>query len=139
MKTLLKNGNVVTDSVKQSNILIEDGVIKAITTETSAADEVVDCTGKYIVPGLIDMHVHLREPGQASKETIETGVEAAIKGGVTTLCCMANTSPVIDSSILVQWVIGKSKAANMAEVLPYACVTKGMQGEELTEMGDLLR
>ncbi|MDR2870252.1 MAG: dihydroorotase [Deferribacteraceae bacterium] len=139
MKILLKNGNIVTDKVEKGSLLVEDGIIKDIAASIEGVQQIVDCEGKYIVPGLIDMHVHLREPGLEYKETLASGAEGAIHGGLTTICCMANTAPVIDTSSIVSWVRRRSDEIGMADILPFACVTKQMQGEELTEMGDLLQ
>ncbi len=138
MRIVLKNGTIVTDKAMTGNLIIEGGKIVGITNELPQADRAIDCTGRIIVPGLIDMHVHLREPGQEYKETLQSGSEAAAAGGVTTLCCMANTRPVIDDSTPVAWVVKRSKEIGLADIIPYACVTKGMQGEELTEMGNIL-
>ena len=139
MNILLQNGFVVSDKVEKTNLYIRDGLIEALTSEIPQDASVIDCTGKYIVPGLIDMHVHLREPGEEYKEDIASGTAAAAAGGVTTLCSMANTKPVVDNGPLVQWIKDRANEAGFAEVLPYACVTRGMKGEELTDMGDLLK
>ena len=138
MRIVLKNGTIVTDKVAVGNLVTDNGKIADITDELPQADRIIDCSGKIIVPGLIDMHTHLREPGQEYKETLLSGSEAAVAGGVTTLCCMANTSPVTDDSTLVAWIVKRSKEIGLADILPYACITKGMRGEELTEMGDIL-
>lgn len=94
--------------------------------------EIVDAGGKLVIPGLIDMHVHLREPGFEHKETIETGSRSAVKGGFTTIACMPNTRPVTDSPEIVELVLNKAKEAGLAKVLPYAAITKGELGRELT-------
>lgn len=138
MRIVLKNGNVVTDKVEQTNVIINGETIEAVTNELPQADQIIDCTGKYIVPGLIDMHVHLREPGQEYKETIESGSTAAARGGVTTMCCMANTNPVVDDSSLASWIVNRGKEVGLCDIMPFGCVTKGMKGEELTDMGDIL-
>ena len=138
MRIVLRNGTVVTDKTVVSNLVIENGKIADITNELPQSDKEFDCRGKIIVPGLIDIHTHLREPGQEHKETLQSGSESAVAGGVTTLCCMANTNPVIDNGSLAAWIVKRSKEIGLADILPYGCVTKGMQGEELTEMGDIL-
>lgn len=138
MKLLLKNGFTVTDKIEKRNIVIDGGRIAGFTGDIPADAEVIDCSGKYIVPGLIDMHVHLREPGQEYKEDLASGSAAAVAGGVTTMCSMANTSPVIDNSTLVSWIVKRSNEIGLCDIIPYACVTRGMAGEELTDMGDIL-
>ncbi|MDR0454075.1 MAG: dihydroorotase [Deferribacteraceae bacterium] len=139
MRIALKNGTVVTDKLSVCNLIIDNGKITEITDEVPQTDKEIDCSGKIIVPGLIDMHTHLREPGQEYKETLLSGSEAAVAGGVTTLCCMANANPVTDDSALAAWIVKRGKEIGLADILPYACVTKGMAGKELTEMGILLQ
>ena len=106
MKILLKNGRVVDYASKTNekiDILIEDGVIIKLQKEILAkADNVIDCTGLVIIPGMIDMHCHLREPGFEYKETIETGSKSAVKGGFTTICPMPNTNPTPDSAFILE-------------------------------------
>jgi dihydroorotase len=140
MKLILKNGFVVRDSIARANIIIEDGMIADISEETphAAEAEILDCTGLYIVPGLIDMHVHLREPGSEYKEDLESGSRAAVSGGVTTLCSMANTNPPVDNSSTVAWIVRRSSEIGLCDIYPYAALTKEMKGEELTEIGDIL-
>ena len=101
-----------------------------------AADgaQIVDLTGRVVMPGFVDMHVHLREPGREDKETIATGCQAAIHGGFTSIACMPNTTPVADNEAVVEAVLYKAYKANLADVYPIACITKGQKGEELTEM-----
>ncbi|MDR1604691.1 MAG: dihydroorotase [Gracilibacteraceae bacterium] len=99
--------------------------------------EVVDCTGKYLFPGFVDAHVHLREPGQENKEDIASGSRAAVRGGVTSLICMANTEPVIDNQALVELVVRRGRQTGLARIYPLAAATKGLRGEELTEMAEL--
>jgi dihydroorotase len=138
---MLKNGFVVRDKVVQTNIIIDNGKIADITDELpqGAADiEVLDCTGLHILPGLIDMHVHLREPGYEYKEDLKSGSRAAVQGGVTSICSMANTNPPVDNSSIVSWIKRRSDEIGLCDILPYAALTKGMKGEELTEIGDIL-
>jgi len=106
--------------------------------EAPAARTTIDAAGLWVTPGLIDMHVHLREPGGEHKETIATGVAAAVAGGFTTVAAMANTSPVNDSVEVTRYVIARGREAGLARVLPIAAVTKGLAGEELTDF-DALR
>jgi dihydroorotase len=101
-------------------------------------DATIDATGKLVVPGLIDMHVHLREPGREDKETIATGTRAAAAGGFTTICPMPNTQPVIDSQTGVKFILSRAQSDAVVNVLPYAAVTRGQAGEEMTEFGDLI-
>ncbi len=141
MKLLIKNGNVIdpatnTDAVL--DVLVEDGVIKAKAPSISdEADKVIDATGLVVAPGLIDMHVHFRDPGQTHKEDIKTGSKAAAKGGFTTVCCMPNTNPVIDSEETVKYIIDKASEEKYTNVLPVGAVTKGMKGEEITDIATL--
>ncbi|MBU6295524.1 MAG: dihydroorotase, partial [Planctomycetes bacterium] len=102
-------------------------------------DESIDCTGKIVCPGLIDMHVHLREPGREEDETIATGVASAIAGGVTSVACMPNTEPALDSQSAAEFVIQQARRANLANVFPIGAITKGRQGGELSEMGGLVQ
>jgi len=97
--------------------------------------KIIDASGLYLFPGLVDMHVHLREPGYEYKETIKSGTKAAVKGGVTSICCMPNTKPVNDNKTVTQFIIQKAKAEGVCPVFPIGAVTKGQKGEELSEMG----
>ena len=137
MTTLLKNGLVVDykNQINEvSDILIEDGKVKEIAKAiNSVADEIIDCTNLVVIPGMIDIHCHLREPGFEYKETIETGARSAVKGGFTTICPMPNTKPTPDSTIILEEIIEKAKQANLCHVLPYASVSKGEKGEELVD------
>lgn len=137
MNTLLKNGTILdyaTKTQEKMDVLIEDNKIMKMEQEIKAsADKVIDCTGLYIMPGMIDMHCHLREPGFEHKETIETGSKSAVKGGFTTICPMPNTKPTPDSTIILQQIIKEAKRVNLCNVLPYASVTKGEKGEELVD------
>ena len=137
MSKLLKNGTIVdyaTNTQEKMDILIEDNKITKIGKEIKAsADTIVDCTGLYIMPGMIDMHCHLREPGFEHKETIETGSKSAVKGGFTTICPMPNTKPTPDSAIILQQIIKEAKRVNLCNVLPYASVSKAEKGEELVD------
>ncbi len=141
MKTLLKNGTLIdykTNIFAKKDILIEDDKIKKIGENLSEeVDKIVDCTNFYIIPGMIDMHCHLREPGFEHKETIETGSKSAVCGGFTTICPMPNTKPTPDSAIVLQKIIEEAKRVNLCNILPYASVSKGEKGEELVEMETL--
>jgi dihydroorotase len=100
--------------------------------------EVIDVRGAVVCPGLVDIHVHLREPGQEDKETIETGTRAAVRGGFTAVACMPNTDPPLDERPRIEYVIRRAEEAGLARVMPIAAVTKGQQGEQLTEIEDLI-
>ncbi len=141
MRTLLKNGTLIdykTNTFEKKDILIEDDKIKKIANEiTESADKVIDCTNFNIIPGMIDMHCHLREPGFEQKETIETGSKSAVCGGFTTICPMPNTKPTPDSAIVLQKIIEEAKRVDLCNVLPYASVSKGEKGEELVDFAEL--
>ena len=142
MKLLLKNGHVV-DPVAGRNgrfdVLIEGDRIRAIGRELPAdGARVVDLPAGWVVsPGLIDMHVHLREPGQEHKETIATGTAAAVAGGFTAVACMPNTDPVNDSASVTELIVRRAREAGLARVYPIGAVSIGSNGEQLTEVGDL--
>lgn len=137
MSTLLKNGVVIdyaSNTEKKLDILLENEKISKIAENIDVeADEVIDCTGLYIMPGMIDMHCHLREPGGEHKETIETGSKSAVAGGFTTICPMPNTNPTPDSAIVLERIINESKRVNLCNVLPFSSVTKGEKGQELVD------
>lgn len=137
MNILLKNGTVVDYASKTNeilDILIENDTIKKIAKTISVqADRVIDCTGYIIMPGMIDMHCHLREPGGEHKETIETGSKSAVAGGFTTICPMPNTNPTPDSAIVLEQIINKAKEVNLCNILPFSSVTKGEKGQELVD------
>ena len=140
MKTLIKNGNVVfKDCVKKKDILIEDGKIAAVGDGLSGADEVIDVAGKTVIPGIIDMHVHLREPGFEGKEDIASGSLAAVAGGVTQVCCMPNTDPVCDNAVVVSYIINRAKEVDLCKVRPIGAITRGEQGESLADIGKMAK
>lgn len=139
---LVKNGFVVDpasglESVR--DVLVKDGVIAAVADhiEVEQGMEVYDAQGKIVTPGLIDMHVHLREPGLEAKETIASGTRAAAMGGFTAVACMPNTNPVIDSKALVETVKAIAAREGLVKVYPIGAITKGSQGQELAEIGDM--
>ena len=141
MKTLLKNGTVIdykTNTFAIKDILIEDEKIKEIADNIlENTDETIDCSNLYIMPGMIDIHCHLREPGFEHKETIETGSKSAVAGGFTTICPMPNTKPTPDSAIILQKIIEEAKRVNLCNILPYASVSKGEKGEEIVNFEEL--
>lgn len=137
MSKLLKNGTVIDYASKTEkilDILIEnDKIIQIAENINIQADEVIDCTGLYIMPGMIDMHCHLREPGGEHKETIETGSKSAVAGGFTTICPMPNTNPTPDNPEVLKRIIDEAKRVNLCNVLPFSSVTKGEKGQELVD------
>lgn len=137
MTVLLKNGTVIDYASRlneKMDVLIEDKRIKKVSKEiNNIADQVLDCTGLVIMPGMIDMHCHLREPGFEYKETIESGAKSAVKGGFTTICPMPNTKPTTDSAIILSKIIEEAKRIDLCNILPYSSVTKGEKGEELVD------
>ncbi|MCB0331211.1 MAG: dihydroorotase, partial [Bdellovibrionales bacterium] len=139
---ILANGTIINPSGGKSavgSVLIEGKKILGIelgSIEPSEA-EVIDCTGKWIVPGLIDLHVHLREPGFEWKETVETGSRAAVAGGYTTVCCMPNTEPAIDHAEVAQIIASRARDAGLAKVVPIGAVSKGRIGKELAPLYEL--
>ncbi|NTW58249.1 MAG: dihydroorotase [Nitrospirae bacterium] len=143
MKILIKNGIVIDPANKVEgnlDLLISDGKIAKLGKPGSLpanSAEVIDASGKLVVPGLIDMHVHLREPGYEYKETIATGTAAAKAGGFTAVCCMPNTNPVNDSRSVTEFILSQAAHEALARVFPIGAITKGSKGEELAEMGEL--
>ena len=140
MSLLLKNGFVV-DSANAfegiADILIENGVIaKCEPNITDSAEQVIDCAGLAVIPGICDMHVHFRDPGQTHKEDIITGGNAAAAGGVTAVACMPNTVPTVDNAQTVRQILEKAKDATV-KVYPVGCITKGLKGEELCDFEEL--
>ncbi len=136
---IIKNGNVVLkNSVEKKDILIENGKIVKIADSIAAnGDTVIDATGKHVFPGLIDMHVHLRDPGYEYKEDIESGSKAAVKGGFTQICCMPNTNPIMDNKVVVSYVKHKAQEVNLCKVHPIGAITKGEKGEQLADIGEM--
>ena len=138
----IKGGHVVDPAAGIDgcrNILIKDGKISAISSDikASAGARVIDASNKHVIPGLIDCHVHLREPGYEYKETVETGSKAAAKGGFTTLICEPNTKPPIDSLEMVNLLMDSVRRNGVVNIFTKACITKGLLGEELTDINKL--
>ncbi len=137
MRLIIKGGMVVEsgkEAAKEADVLVEDGVIKSISHNIEAkADKVVDARGCYVMPGFIDLHVHLRDPGQTYKEDLISGANAAARGGVTTICAMPNTSPAVDSVEVLDVIYEKAKKAPV-HVLQISAITKGQNGRELVDM-----
>ncbi|MBU4304701.1 MAG: dihydroorotase [Candidatus Omnitrophica bacterium] len=141
MRLLIKNASIIDARSKRdekADILIVDGKISSIDSGIAAKDaEVYDAKGMLAVPGFIDMHTHLREPGFEYKETILSGTQAAARGGFTTICCMPNTNPVADNQGVIEFIISQNRKAGLISVLPIGAITKAQQGKELSEIGDL--
>ena len=143
MAFLLKGAHVVDPQVGLDgfrDVLIEDGKIAAVSEalEAPAGAEVIDAHDKYLVPGLVDMHVHFRDPGFEYKETIETGSAAAVHGGFTDVATMPNTDPVTDTGAEVRYQIDRAHAAGLCHVRPIGAMTRGEKGESLAEIGDMV-
>ena len=146
MKTLLRNGRILDPSLELDEIgsvLIENDQVIEIgkIEDLSDVDEVYDCTGYWITPGLVDMHVHLREPGDEHKETSVSGTQAAAAGGYTTICCMPNTNPPLDNPAIVDFILDRaaSPEAGGVFVAPVGALTKGLKGEELSNLAAMKR
>ena len=141
MTILIKNGRLINPSEnldKVMDIFVEDGIIKEKAESIEKqADTVIDAAGCYVMPGLIDLHVHFRDPGLTYTEDIETGSKAAAKGGFTTVCCMPNTKPVVDNVETVKYIIEKGEKTGLTNVLPVGAVTKNMAGVEITDVEEL--
>jgi len=135
--TLIKGGRVIDPASgldEQADVLIADGVIEKVG-KVSGSGDVIDAAGMIVAPGLIDMHVHLREPGNSEEETIASGAAAAVAGGFTSVVTMANSEPAVDNEASATFVYLKAEEAGKANVFPVGAVTKGRAGEELAEMG----
>jgi dihydroorotase len=142
MDLLIKNGHVIDPSQnldEKLDILVENGKIKEIGKKLAPPKgaEVIDAKGLLVTPGLIDMHVHLRDPGLEYKEDIATGTRAAAAGGFTSVACMPNTKPVNDNKAVTSYIIAKAKAEGLVNVFPVGAITQGIRGENLAEMGDM--
>lgn len=133
---IIKNATVVLpDGEKKTDIRIENGRIAELADHIEG--EGIDAKGLTVLPGLIDMHVHLREPGFERKEDIESGSRAAVKGGFTQVCCMPNTNPVIDNKVVVTYIKAREKQVNLCKIHPIGAITKGQAGEELAAVGGM--
>ncbi len=143
MRLLIKNGRVIDPANnidRVTDIFVENGVISEIGVDTELDGlemEVIDATGKTVAPGLVDMHVHLREPGYEYKEDIESGTKAAAMGGVTSCACMPNTNPVCDNAAVIEFIKNKAASLGYANVFPIGAISKGMKGAELAEIGEM--
>ena len=143
MKILIKNGHIIDPANgidEVTDLLVDNGVIAEIGKNYDLDGiemQIIDAEGMIVAPGLVDMHVHLREPGQEYKETIETGTRAAVYGGVTSVACMPNTSPVCDNETVVRYIKEKAKESGYANVFPVGAVSKGLEGKYLAEIGEM--
>jgi dihydroorotase len=145
MRILIAGGRVIDPANQRDavlNLLIEDGRIAEVASPgvqpAPAADRVLDARGKVVCPGFVDLHVHLREPGREDIETIATGTRAAARGGFTSVCCMANTTPVNDNQSVTDFILDRARRDGAAHVFPIGAITKGQRGEELAEIGELV-
>ena len=138
-KLLIKGGKAVfDDGVRECDILIEGNTIVKIGQDLVDAEaDMLDARGLHVFPGLIDMHVHLREPGFEYKEDIASGSAAAVRGGFTQVCCMPNTQPVCDNAAIVGYIVARAKEVGLCKVRPIGAITRGEQGENLAEMGKM--
>jgi dihydroorotase len=142
MSTLLIRGGTLIDPANARDgafdVLIERGRVAEIAEPgLLAAEEVLEASGCWVVPGLIDMHVHLREPGYEYKETVATGTRAAVAGGFTAVACMANTNPVNDSGAVTEYILERAREARLARVYPIGAVSVGLGGQQLAEVGEM--
>lgn len=140
MKLLIKGGTLVTESGEiKSDLLVIGGKIEKISENIPCPEDckLIDASGKHVFAGIIDMHVHLREPGFEGKEDIESGCKAAVAGGVTQLCCMPNTNPVCDNAVVVNYVKNRARQVNLCKVNPIGAITRGQNGESLADIGKM--
>jgi len=137
---IVKGGRVIDPATgfdAVADVLVRRGKISAVEPSVDAEGTVIDASGKIVVPGLVDMHVHLREPGREDEETIASGTRAALRGGFTTICAMPNTDPCADTASVIDLVEARAAADGVVNVLPIGAITKGRQGKEIAEMGEL--
>jgi dihydroorotase len=139
---LIKNGTILDPSQKlqrKADLLIRDGKIAKIGKDLGKADKTIDAKDCFVTPGLIDIHVHFREPGDEEEETIASGAAAAVAGGFTTVCCMPNTKPPLDNEGQIEFVLREAQRVGLANVHPIGAITKVRQGKELAEIGSMLQ
>ncbi|HWX43166.1 MAG TPA: amidohydrolase family protein, partial [Blastocatellia bacterium] len=141
MKLLIAGGRIIDPGQgidKVADLLIQDGRVSAIGSGLSTSDaEIFEARGLIISPGFIDLHVHLREPGEEYKETIRSGAAAAVAGGFTSICAMPNTDPVNDNASVTRYIVDKAREAALARVYPIGAITRGSAGVELAEMAEM--
>jgi len=144
MKLVIQNGTVIDPALGLNalrDVLIEDGVIRAVEKPGAFRRldaEVCDADGLIVAPGFVDIHVHLREPGQEYKETVLTGTQSAVAGGFTAVACMANTHPVNDNGAVTRYIIERAREANLARVFPIGALSKDLRGEQLASLGEMV-
>jgi dihydroorotase len=141
MKLTIKNGRLIDSFHRHdgpADLLIEDGKISRIGKKVPPQGEVIDASDCWVIPGLVDLHAHLREPGFEHKETIGTGTRAAVAGGYTSVCCMPNTNPVNDNEAVTRYIQERAGREGLAQVYPIGAATKGSKGNELSEIGELV-
>jgi len=138
MRLLIKNAHLVNaDKIVEADLLVENGKIAGIGKNLKGTDKEIDAKGKYVFPGFIDLHTHLRAPGREDEEDLLSGSQAAAKGGFTTIFCMPNTDPAIDSEGLARWIVEESRRIGLVDIYPVGAITKDRAGKELTEFGAL--
>ena len=139
MKLLVKNG--ILPEYGKCDLLVEDSLIAKIAPSIEDADaEVIDAKGQYVLPGMVDLHCHLRDPGYEYKEDIVSGSKAAAKGGFTSICCMANTNPVNDNAVVTSYIVNKAKnEGSGVHVYPIGALSHGLKGETMAEIGDMAK
>ncbi|MDE7083576.1 MAG: dihydroorotase [Clostridia bacterium] len=138
MKLLIKNGTVVTPNGEiKADLLIDGKTIEKIAPSIDEKCKTIDASGKHVIAGLIDMHVHLREPGFEGKEDIESGSKAAVAGGVTQVCCMPNTNPVCDNAVVATYIKHRADEVGLCKIHPIGSITKGENGESLSDIGKM--
>lgn len=141
MRLLIKDGLVYdgkTIEGERLDILIEDALVSEIGRDLdSTGCDVIDAAGKTVIPGMVDAHCHLRDPGYEYKEDIETGTKSAAMGGFTSIACMPNTNPVVDSEAVINYIITKARECGVVNVYPIGAISKGLEGEELAEIGEM--
>lgn len=144
MRIVVQNGTIIDPAnglEADLDLVIEEGVIRELGPPGSFASveaQRIDASGCVVAPGLIDMHVHLREPGYEYKETVLTGTQAAVTGGFTAVACMANTNPVNDNGAVTRFIVEQARSAGLARVFPVGALSKGLHGEELAEIGEMV-
>jgi dihydroorotase len=139
---LIQNGTVLDPSQnleRRADVLLRDGKVAAVGANLGSADRVIDATGKLVTPGLIDVHVHFREPGDEEEEDVHSGAMSAVAGGFTTVCCMPNTKPALDNEGQIDFIRRQGQRANLCNVCPVGAITKGREGKELAEIGSMLQ
>lgn len=142
MRYCIKGGEIIDPAGGFNGVgdlLIESGKVKAVGRELAVENaQIIPAEGKIVCPGFIDLHTHLREPGREDKETIASGAKAALKGGFTAVTCMANTNPVTDNPVIIEYIKKRAIESGYAKVYPVGAITKGLKGEELAEMGEMI-